>query len=211
MAGDSFLFYLVALPAVLLLGLSKGGFAGISVLALPLMALVIPPIEAAAIILPILMVQDTISVWAYRNSYNTSVVAVLLAGCLGGIVLGAILASRVSNALIELIVGLVSAGFVLNTWLQKSSKPDQPKPLRVGPGLFWGLCAGFTSFIANSGAPPFQVYVLPLKLPPQIFAGTATMFFAITNIIKMITFYFLGQLNIKDLETSAILIAAGSA
>ena len=40
-------FYLAAIPAVTLMGLSKGGFAGIGMLGLPLMALAIPPVQAA--------------------------------------------------------------------------------------------------------------------------------------------------------------------
>jgi uncharacterized membrane protein YfcA len=84
-------------------------------------------------------------------------------------------------------------------------KPGEPAPTRVAPGLFWGGVGGFTSFIANAGAPPFQVYVLPLRLRPQTYAGTGTMFFAIINWIKFVAFYFLGQISPGHLETSAIL------
>ena len=146
-------FYAAALPAVFLMGLSKGGFAGISTLSMPLMALVLPPLEAAAIMLPILMAQDVVSVITYRRDFNKEIVLILLAGAVVGIGLGVVLAAHVSNALIEFIVGLIAAGFVVHTWLRRGRlglDAARKKPA-LASGLFWGACAGFTSFIANAG------------------------------------------------------------
>jgi uncharacterized membrane protein YfcA len=204
---DDPIFYAAALPAVFLMGLSKGGFAGISVLSMPLMALVMPPLEAAAIMLPILMAQDVVSVITYRRNFNREILYILLAGALAGIGLGVVLAAHVSNALIEFIVGAIAASFVLFTWARRM-RPTSEKAREPGPaaGLFWGMCAGFTSFIANAGAPPFQVYVLPRRLPPQTYAGTGTMFFATINLIKFFAFGLLGQVSLGHLEMSAILL-----
>src|SRR5687768_5779323 len=88
-------FYMTAVPAVILLGLAKGGFAGLGVLGMPLMALTIPPVQAAAITLPILMVQDVFSVWVYRRSWDRANLRVLLPGAAAGIVLAYLLAARV--------------------------------------------------------------------------------------------------------------------
>jgi uncharacterized membrane protein YfcA len=174
---------------------------------MPLMALVMPPIEAAAIMLPILMAQDVISVITYRRSFNRRILFVLLAGGFCGIALGAALAAHVSNALIEFIVGLIASTFVLYTWARRKHPVlgASQKPGLVS-GLFWGTCAGFTSFIANAGAPPFQVYVLPQRLPPQTYAGTGTMFFATVNLVKFVAFGFLGQVSLRHLELSAVLL-----
>ena len=65
------LFYAVAIPAVVFLGLSKGGFSGIGMVSTPLVALVMPPLEAAAILLPILLVQDAVSVFVYRCVWDS--------------------------------------------------------------------------------------------------------------------------------------------
>lgn len=199
------LFYAAAVPAVILVGLSKGGFAGLATLSLPLLALVSAPIRAAAIMLPILIVQDMVSVWFYRHDFDRRVVAILLAGSLIGIAGGALFAAHVSNAAVLLIVGLIASGFVLYSWLRKSARSAEPEPAKVAPGLFWGACLGFTSFIANAGSPPFQVYVLPQRLKPQTYAGVQTMVFAAVNLIKLGAFFALGQVSFDNFAVSASL------
>ena len=72
------LFYLAAVPAVILVGLAKGGLSGLGLLALPLMALVVSPVQGAAIMLPILMVQDVVTVWVYRHSWDHRNVLILI-------------------------------------------------------------------------------------------------------------------------------------
>ena len=139
---ESPIFYAAAVPAVILVGLSKGGFAGLATLSLPLLALVSAPIRAAAIMLPILIVQDMVSVWFYRHDFDRRVVAILLAGSLIGIAGGALFAAHVSNAAVLLIVGLIASGFVLYSWLRKGSRDKAPQPANVAPGLFWGACLG---------------------------------------------------------------------
>jgi uncharacterized membrane protein YfcA len=191
--------------AVVITGLSKGGFAGLSVLSLPLLSLVVPPIQGAAIMLPILMMQDCISVWAYRKSFDRRILTILIAGSLIGIALGVVFATRVSNAAIEAMVGAIAAGFVLRTMLRGRSGANETRSTPDVVGIFWGACAGFTSFIANAGAPPFQVYVLPRRLQPETYAGTATMFFAIINVIKLFVFIGIGQVSHSNLSISIAL------
>src|SRR5919107_5266049 len=105
------LFYAVAVPAVILVGLSKGGFRGLGLLSLPLMALVISPVRAAAIMLPILIVQDTVAVWAYRSQWDGRNLIILLPSAGVGVILGYLLAEYVSDAGVALAVGLLSVGF----------------------------------------------------------------------------------------------------
>ncbi|HMN73468.1 MAG TPA: sulfite exporter TauE/SafE family protein [Rhodoblastus sp.] len=202
---ESPVFYAAAIPAVILVGLSKGGFAGLATLSLPLLALVSPPIRAAAIMLPILIVQDMVSVWFYRHDFDRRVTAILLGGSLIGIAAGALFAAHVSNAAVLLIVGVIASGFVLYTWLRKSSRGEEPQPAKLAPGIFWGACLGFTSFIANAGSPPFQVYVLPQRLKPQTYAGVQTMVFAAVNLIKLAAFFALGQVSLDNFAVSASL------
>src|SRR4051812_43563919 len=177
-------FYLAAIPAVILVGLSKGGFSGLSLLSIPLLALVTSPIRAAAIMLPILIVQDVVSVWAYRRSFNGRIVAIMIPGGILGIALAAITAAYVTDAIVVLGVGVIASGFVLYTWLRPSGSRETPRTGSVSSGVFWGACSGFTSFIANAGGPPFQVHVLPQRLSPPVYAGTMTMVFAAINWMK---------------------------
>src|SRR5688572_21172971 len=85
MITDPF-FYAAAVPAVILMGLAKGGFSGLGLLALPLMALVVSPVQSAAIMLPILIVQDVVTVWAYRRTWDRRNVLILVPSATFGII-----------------------------------------------------------------------------------------------------------------------------
>jgi uncharacterized membrane protein YfcA len=143
---------------------------------------------------------------AYRKSFDRRILAILVAGSFIGMVAGGLLATRVSNASIEILVGAIAAGFVARALLRRHGSAvgasARPSP---SAGVFWGAIAGFTSFIANSGAPPFQVYVMPQRLPPSIYAGTATMFFAVINLIKFFIFFAIGQVSFVNLRISLVL------
>ena len=200
-------FYLAAIPAVLLMGLSKGGFSGLAILSTPLVSMVTSPVRAAAVMLPILIVQDAVSVWAYRHEWSRRNLAILLPGAMAGITAGYLLARHVSDAAVTLAVGLVSAGFVLWQWL-KHARTGQlaAEPANVPKGLFWGTVSGFTSFISHTGGPPFQVYTLPQRMSPAEYAGTTTMFFAIINLVKLVPYFLLGQFDTQNLSQSASLL-----
>jgi uncharacterized protein len=110
-------FFAAMVPAVILMGLSKGGFAGLGLLALPLMALVVSPVQAAAIMLPLLISQDVVTVWSYRREFDRRILATLLPGALIGILAGYLLAAKVSDAAVGLAVGVISIGFALRNLL----------------------------------------------------------------------------------------------
>lgn len=204
MPGD-WTFYMAAVPAVILLGLSKGGFSGLSNLAMPLLALAISPVRAAAIMLPILIVQDWVSVWAFRRDFNARNLAILIPAALIGVGAGWLLAARVQEAAVRLAVGLISVGFVVFMLLRDRLAGDGAAPANVAPGVFWGALSGFTSFVSHAGSPPVMVYVMPQRLTPRVFAGTLTMFFAAVNLLKLPPYLLLGQFSADNLAASATL------
>jgi uncharacterized membrane protein YfcA len=199
-------FYLVALPAVIILGLSKGGFTGLSSLAMPMMSLVISPVRAAAIVLPVLIVQDWVSVWAFRRDFSPRNLLILIPASIIGVAAGWLLAARVSEDAVRLAVGVISIAFVAYMLIRDRLGLAPVATPGVPAGLLWGSLAGFTSFISHAGSPPFQVYVMPQNLKPRVFAGTATMFFAAVNLIKLPPYLMLGQLSRQNLAVSALLI-----
>lgn len=204
------LFYAAAVPAVILLGLSKGGFAGLGVLGTPLMALTIPPVQAAAVALPILIVQDAFSVWVYRRQWDPANLRVLLPGAVVGIAVAYLLAARVPDAAVALVLGVISVAFALRRFLPvrrdaSALVPDVPVPPNRPAGLFWGTIAGFTSAVAHAGGPPFQIYVIPQRLPRDLFVGTGVVFFAAVNLLKVPSYTALGQFTPGNLATSAAL------
>jgi uncharacterized protein len=198
------LFYVFAVPAVLAIGLSKGGFAGVGLLATPLVSLYLPPLEAAALLLPILICQDAISVWWYRHDWDSWNLKVMLPGALIGMSLAWILASRVSDDAIRLMVGGIGVAFVANAWLRKG--PIEPQKKTAASGAFWGGVSGFTSFMTQGGGPPFQVHVLPQRLPKLTLVGTTTIFFAFVNALKIGPYFALGQFSTENFATSVMLL-----
>jgi uncharacterized protein len=103
------------------------------------------------------------------------------------------------------LVGLIGLVFALNLLLRRGLPAGPPGLGATGPGLFWGLLTGFTSFVSHAGAPPFQVYVQPLRLSKAVYAGTTTVLFAYVNAVKLIPYWALGQLNVDSLEKAALL------
>ena len=186
-------FYLVTIPAVILFGLSKGGFSGLSSPAMPMLSLVASPVRAAAIVLPILIVQDWVSVWAFRHDFSSRNLIILIPSSVIGVAFGWLLAARVSDDAVRLAIGVISIVFVAYMLIRdRLGRAPVEKP-GVPAGVLWGSLAGFTSFISHSGSPPFQVYVMPQYLKPRVFAGTATMFFAASNLLKIPPYFCLAN------------------
>lgn len=199
------LFYLAAIPAVILLGLAKGGFSGIGVLAVPLMTLAVSPVQAASITLPILIVQDAVSVWVFRKAWDKKSLALLTPGALVGIVVAYLLAAHVSAAAVELAVGLISLVFgarQLRITLRGTARPRQSSNVM---GVVWGATSGFTSQIAHAGGVPFQIYMLPKRLDRDVLIGTSAIFFATINWLKVPAYAALGQFTRGNMTTSVAL------
>jgi uncharacterized membrane protein YfcA len=197
------LFYLFAVPAVLITGISKGGFGGgLGLVAVPLMAFAISPVQAAAIMLPILCLMDLFSLLKFRAHADWRNLRILLPAALAGIVLGALSFSYMSEAQIKLMIGLIALGFVAN-YLRDRAR--EARPTSVIRGSFWGLVSGFTSFGVHAGGAPLNVYLLPLRLPKSTYAGTTVIFFTAVNLIKIPPYFWLDQFTSTTLYTALIL------
>jgi uncharacterized protein len=198
------LFYAAAIPAVIFLGLSKGGFSGIGMVSTPLIAIILPPLEAAAILLPIILLQDAISVWVYRRVWDPWNLKVMIPGCVVGVGFAWMFAAHVSTGAIRLVVGLIALGFV-GYALFRRYLPGETRSPRAEQGVFWGALSGFTTTLIQIGAPPYYAFVLPQRLPKMIYVGTTVMFFAAANCMKIAPYMALGQFSTAGLWTSLAL------
>ena len=204
-------FWIIAVLAVFIVALSKSGLVGsLGMVGVPLLSLVMPARDAAGMMLPLLLVMDAIAIWTYRKDADWRILRIMLPGALVGTIIGWVLWSFVSDAMVLLFVGILTLLFILDALLPIRKKLEGLPPSRPW-GRFWGGFAGFTSFISHTGGPPFQIYVLPQKLPPVIFSGTTAFFFAIVNTAKLVPYFFLGQLSIANLSHAAILAPLGVA
>lgn len=197
-------YWVAAVVAAALVGMGKGGVPVVGMLGVPVMALVMSPVLAAGLLLPVYVVSDIFGLYAYRHAFDRRVLAIILPGAVIGIAVGWATATIVPEAAVTLLVGVIGAAFALNLLIRKSVVAE-PKLAKVGPGLFWGAVTGFTSFVSHAGAPPYQVYVLPLGLAKAVFAGTSTIAFAVINVAKLVPYYSLGQLNTGNLKVAAVL------
>jgi uncharacterized protein len=200
------LFYAAAIPAVLLVGLSKGGFGGsVSMIGVPIMALAISPVTAAGVMLPILIVMDVVALLAWRGVYDAEVLRLILPASMVGIAIGYATSAATPEAVVRLLLGALCLVFAAQ-WFFSARHRTEPERASRPKGLLWGTVAGFTSFVSHAGGPPFQVYVMPLRLEPTVFAGTTVIFFGATNFVKLIPYFLLGQFSSRNLATSAVLL-----
>lgn len=196
----------------MLLGLAKGGFAGAGALSLPMIAFATDPVQAAAILLPILIVQDVVGVWAFRRSVDGFVLGWTLAGAVIGIAIGYGFAASVSADAVLAMVGGISILFgAYRLWKDRiGGGAASRSPGWVG-SLF-GIASGFTSQVAHAGQPPWQLWVLPRGLSRDMLVGTTAVYFALVNWIKVPAYLALGQFTRENLLTAAALmpVAIGS-
>ena len=203
---DATWFYLAAIPAVILVGLAKGGFAGVGTLATPIVALVVSPVQAAAILLPILILQDAVGVWAFRHAWNRRVLLSMLPAAAVGILLGYLYTAYVSQAAVALVVGLVAILFGGRQLALMRGGAIHRRPPSAVLAAVAGTTSGFVSQLSHAGAPPFQMYVLPLGLPRNEFVGTSAIFFAAVNWMKVPAFLALHQFTTESVHASLVLM-----
>jgi uncharacterized membrane protein YfcA len=199
-------FWAIAVLAVFIVALSKSGLLGsLGLVAVPLLSLVMPPRDAAGMMLPLLLVMDVMVVWTYRRDADWNILRIMLPGAFVGTLIGWVLWTVVSDAMVLLFVGIITLLFILDALLPLRKKLEGLPPSRLW-GTFWGGFAGFTSFISHTGGPPYQIYTLPQRMTPVIYSGTSAFFFGIVNTSKLIPYFFLGQLNVTNLSHAAYLV-----
>ncbi len=199
------LFYFVAIPAVLLAGISKGGFGGgLAMLSVPMMATVVSVPRAAAIMLPILCLMDLMGAWTYRKTWHALNLKIVAAGALIGIGIGTATFHMLNDDTIRIMVGCVAVSFTLNHWMKRGGPRAATEP-NVLKGMAWGAVAGFTSFIAHAGGPPSNAYLLPQRMDKTLFVGTMIMVFTAINYTKLVAYWWLDLLPIGNLTMSLVL------
>lgn len=201
------LFYAAAIPAVLIVGVSKSGLGGgsLGILAIPLLSLVASPAVGAAIMLPLLLVMDAMGLFTFRGQGDRRNLRILIPAALAGIAIGALTFRFTSDAMLRGLIGLLSVGFVAQRLAVRGSAPVPTRP-SVAKGTLWGTLSGFTSFIANAGGPPFVIYLAPQQLDKLAFVGTSVIFFSVVNAVKVLPFFLLGLFDARNLSTSLVLL-----
>ncbi len=206
-------FWISAVLAVVLVGIAKAGFGGgVGVIATPLMALTIPVADAAALLLPLLIIIDLITVRHYYRTYDKPSIRILLPSAIAGIIVGALFFGLFSNneQVLRMGIGLLSLAFLAyqaGRSLLMGAPEDRRPPKAVG--ILLGALAGFASTLAHAGGPPVSVYLLPQGLARGIFVGTSVVFFTAINLVKLVPYGALGLLRVGNLTTILLLAPLG--
>ena len=198
-------FYALAVPAVLLMGLGKSGFlSGFGALGTPLLSLVVPVPQAAAIMLPLLLAMDATGLQQLWRERDRVLLRQLLPAGLLGVGIGALLFGLLPLRAVAGLVGALTLLFLAQRLLFPPSADAPPLPRWAALGL--ATTSGVTSFVVHAGSPPLNIYLLPLRLPPIRFAATSAVFFAAINLAKWLPYAWLGLIDRTNLGTSLLLL-----
>ena len=193
---------------MLLTGISKsglgGGAGGVST---PLLSIVISPITAAAIMLPVLCVMDVFGIRAYLGLWDRALVRRIVAGGLAGCFAGWATFSWLDDNWIRILLGTIALGFLVWSYVPRKTllRPSH------AAGWFWSALSGYTSFVTHAGGPPLMAYLLPLRLDKTTFIASSLVFFAAMNYAKILPYLWLGLFDARNLATSAVLAPVGVA
>lgn len=199
------LFYAVAIPAVLLTGISKGGFgSALGGIGVPLMALAISPVQAAAILLPVLCFMDLVGVRVYYGKWDKENLKIMIPGAMLGIAIGTLTFGMLTENAIRILIGGIAVAFPLNAWFGFGAR-QQPAGRCAIKGTSWSGVSGLTSFLAHAGGPPAMVYMLPQRLDKTTYVATISVFFMFVNAVKLVPYAWLGQFSAANLSTSLVL------
>ncbi|WP_198401823.1 sulfite exporter TauE/SafE family protein [Zobellella denitrificans] len=197
-------FYLVAVPAVLIYGIGKGGLGGaLGVVAVPLISLTTHPSTAAAVLLPLLCLMDLFAVAWHHRHVCWRQIRQIIPGALLGVALAGLLMARAPTWLLTGFIGIASILFCLHHWF---SPPVPARAGGLGQGTLWGTLTGLFSTTIHAGGAPASMYLLPQQLEKRLLVGTMAVLFALINLMKLVPYALLGQLNPGNLQTALMLV-----
>lgn len=201
-------FYAVAVPAVILLGMTKTLFGGgFGALIVPMLALVTSPVQAAAIQLPLLVAMDVFAVRAYWGKWDRRGLFMMLPGIPLGLAAGAATFSLLEADGVRFVLGVITLAFALNYWRHRLLTGNTTGGAPLSRTTVGGLAAmaAYSSFVAHAGSPPAQMAMLRHGLGKTAFVATLVGFFAATNYAKLGVYAALGLFSLPNLATSAVL------
>ena len=205
------IFWSLAIAATLLVGMSKAGFGGAAgSLGVPLMALVVPPPFAAAVMLPILLTIDAIGLVVFRGRSDAANLRIILPGAMLGIGLGWLTFGHVDARWIRLLIGIEAVAFAFDRFraARTSAHLAPTTAPAIARGLFWSAISGFTSFVSHAGGPPIMQYLMPQNMDKMRLVGTTVIFFSVVNFSKLGPYAQLGLLDLSNLGVSLLLAPA---
>ncbi|MDE4132888.1 sulfite exporter TauE/SafE family protein [Phaeobacter sp. QD34_3] len=212
-------FFAFAVPAVVFAGVSKGGFgSGAAFAGVSILALIVEPGQALALMLPLLMLIDVAALKPYWRRWNGGDALLLILGGLPGVALGAWLFSAIDGDAMRLLIGGLSVAFVIwqlrarfgwvarsDPHMRGSGRGIARRITRRITGLSAGATAGFTSFVSHAGGPPVAVYLLSRGRAKTEYQATTVLVFWVLNLAKAVPYASLGLFSAETLTLGLML------
>jgi uncharacterized membrane protein YfcA len=177
---------MIAFAGVFLICFMKGAFGGgFSIVGIPLLSMVMDPVTAGGLLAPLFIVMDLFALRYWKPStWSKPDLVLLLPGLVVGVGLGSLLFRFLDHRAIAIVMAVVTLVFV-GLWFAGGGKVTVRRR-SVPKALAAGLTSGTTTMVAHSGGPPLAMYLLPLGLSKDIYAGTTSLFFTVGNATKAV-------------------------
>ena len=189
------------------MGASKSGLPGLSILAVPLMAIVFDTKESTGLLLGILIIGDIFAIIYHRQNARWQYVIRLLPATLCGIVAGYYGMRQITNEQLRPIIGVIVLLMLgLNFWRMHRRQKDKNIPAPLWLSFWLGFLAGVTTMMANAAGPVMIIYLIAMRLPKMEFVGTAAWFFFIINWIKVPFSANLGLMSMESIKVDLMMI-----
>ncbi len=200
-------FFLLAVPAVVIAGISKGGFgSGAAFVAAPILAIQYEPQFALGFLLPLLMVMDCTALRPYWGKWDWPNAKTLIIGAAGGVALAVIFYQMADADMLRILIGAISIAFVIYDMSRKLGLLRVPQlAFRTSLAMFTGVVAGFTSFVSHAGGPPVAMHLLSQGMNKTTYQATSVIVFWVINIFKAVPYAFLGIFTAETLLADLIL------
>lgn len=174
----------LTLAGVFLIAFMKGAFGGgFAIVGIPLLSLAMDSMTAGALLAPLFVLMDLTALRYWRPStWSRPDLALLTPSLVVGIGVGYALLDLLDGRAVAIAVALITLGFAA-LWLRRGGAIT-PRPRSTPKAIAAGLGSGVTTMVAHSGGPPLALYLLPLGLTKEVYAGTTSLFFTVGNVIK---------------------------
>ena len=175
----------VSVVVVFLISFTKGALGGgFAIIGIPLLALVMDPITAGALLAPLFCAMDIVALRYWRPStWSRPDLVVLVTTLLIGMGLGYLFISFADRRIVAIAVAVITLTFAV-IWFMGGSRIVR-RPRSAAKGALAGVTSGIASMIAHAGGPPVAMYLLPLRLPAAVYAGTTFLYFVVSNVVKV--------------------------
>ena len=188
-----FVTFLIAFTGVFIIAFMKGAFGGgFGVIGIPLLSLIMDPLSAGALLAPLFVGMDLVALRYWKPStWSMPDLIVLVPALVVGIGLGFAGLRLIDHRLVAIIMALISILFAA-LWLRGGGKVVV-RPRSTPRAAIAGLASGVTTMVAHSGGPPLAMYLLPLGMTKELYAGTTSLFFTVGNALKAVPWLVLAK------------------